>query len=150
MLKFCNKKERNLQGARRGVSKSLELSCCQAQAEGMAALHTGSWSSTAADCQLQWVLQDKAGKWGRMLPAASALREANMVPFIPVLVVKVFKTNTQLPPAPSPWRICQEIAFSPPAEEPLEESTAGLKWLGHAEHLAIPVLDWKPDSCSRS
>lgn len=145
MLKFCNKKERNLEGARWGVSKSLELSCCQAQAEGTAALHTGSWSTLLqiAGC---------TGKWRRMLPAASALREANMVHFILDLVVKMFKTNTntQLPPAPSPWRIGQEIAFSPLAEEPLEESTEGLKWLGHVEHLAIPVLDSKPDLCSRS
>lgn len=94
----------------------------------------------------------QAGKWGRMLPAASALREANMVHFILDLVVKVFETNTntQLPPAPSLWRICQEIAFSPLAAEPLEEPTAGLKWLGHVEHLAIPVLDWKLDTCDRS
>lgn len=152
MLKFCNEKERNLKGARWGVSKSLELSCCQARAEGMAALHAGSWSSTATDCWLQWVLQGKAGKWGKMLTAASALRESNMVPFILVLVIKVFKTNknTQLPPTISPWRICQEIAFSPLAEEPSQESTAGFKWLGHTEHLAIPVLDWKSDSCSTS
>lgn len=80
------------------------------------------------------------------------LSESNMVPFILVLVVKMFKTNTntQLPPTLSLWRICQEIAFSPPAEEPSQESTAVLKWLGHAEHLAIPVLDWKSDSCSTS
>lgn len=63
-----------------------------------------------------------------------------------VLVVKVFKTNTntQLPPAPSLWK---EVAFSPLAEEPLEECTVGLKGLGRAEPLAVPVLDWKPDSC---
>lgn len=54
------------------------------------------------------------------------------------------------PPAPSLWRICQEIAFSPLAEEPLEEFTVRLKWLGGVEHLSIPVLDWKQDSRSRS
>lgn len=143
MLKFCNKKERNLQGDRHGGSQQKpELSCCPAQPEAMAALHRGSRSSTDG-CKGAAGQGRDAGKNAPCIPAAGALRKANLVPFILVLVVKVFKTNTnaQLPPAPSPWRTCQEVAFSPPAEEPLEEPTVGLRWLGRVEHLAVPALD---------
>lgn len=151
MLKFCNKKERNLEGARWGVSRSLELSCCQAQAEGTAALHTGSWSTLLqiAGCKGCYRTGREMEKNASCSQCSQRSKHGSFYSGLGGEGVQN-KHKYSTPPCSFLRRIGQEIAFSPLAEEPLEESTEGLKWLGHVEHLAIPVLDSKPDLCSRS